>query len=389
MIYVHVPFCRSFCTYCGFYSEKTSDCTESGFIRALCSETGRRKDEICVSGGPDTLYIGGGTPSVLPLSALEAVVEAIGMAGGRWQDEFTVEVNPEDIVEKGPEYARGLLQLGVSRVSMGVQSLDGRVLRWMNRRHDAASARKAYGILREAGFRNISVDLISGISFLDDDTWLSTIDEVLSGMGTGTAPEHISAYQLSVEPDSALAGMVESGHYSEAPDDRCERQYYILCRRLAEAGYHHYEISNFALPGREAVHNSAYWHHLPYVGLGPAAHSLSVSPAGTGNGVIYRRSWNSPSLADYLAASAAGDFPSVMGGETLTAEQVMLERLMLSLRTDIGIGEQAVRNFCRPDAVDAALASGALVRCPGPAAFNLRIPEDRFFISDNIIGELV
>ena len=389
MIYVHVPFCRSFCTYCGFYSEKTSDCTESGFIQALCSETGRRKDEICVSGGPDTLYIGGGTPSVLPLSALETVVESLDKAGGRWQDEFTVEVNPDDIVEKGPEYAVGLLRLGVNRVSMGVQSLDDRILRWMNRRHDAASARKAYAVLREAGFRNISVDLISGISFMDDDAWLATIDGVLSGMGTGTAPEHISAYQLSVEPDSALSAMVDSGRYSEAAEDKCERQYRILCRRLAEAGYHHYEISNFALPGREAVHNSAYWHHLPYVGLGPAAHSLSVSPAGTGNGVIYRRSWNSPSLADYLSAYSSGDFSSVRGGETLSPEQVMIEKVMLSLRTDSGMEEPLLRECCRPGTPDAALASGALVRCPGPASPRLRIPEDRFFVSDNIIAELV
>ncbi|MBO8444474.1 MAG: coproporphyrinogen III oxidase family protein [Bacteroidetes bacterium] len=423
MIYVHVPFCRSFCTYCGFYSEKTSVChgkasgsTESSFIRALCSEIGHRKDEISVSGGPDTLYIGGGTPSVLPLSALETIVETLDSVGGRRQEEFTVEVNPEDIVEKGPEYARGLLRLGVNRVSMGVQSLDDRVLRWMNRRHDAASARKAYAILREAGFINVSVDLISGISFLDDDTWLATVDEVLSGMGTGVAPEHISSYQLSVEPDSALAGMVESGRYSEAPDDKCERQYYILCRRLAEAGYHHYEISNFAIPGLEARHNSAYWRHLPYVGLGPAAHSFSVKsaqlgkkfpesgagclgnlsagmavhPADTGNGgFICGRSWNSPSLEDYLAASATGDFHSVTGWEILTVEQVMLERIMLSLRTDSGIEEQVLRDFCRPGTVDAALASDVLVRCPEPAASHLRIPEDRFFVSDNIIGELV
>ena len=338
---------------------------------------------------------------MLPLSALEAVVEAIGMAGGRWQDEFTVEVNPEDIVEKGPEYARGLLQLGVSRVSMGVQSLDDRVLRWMNRRHDAASARKAYGILREAGFRNISVDLISGISFLDDDTWLSTIDEVLSGMGTGTAPEHISAYQLSVEPDSALAGMVESGHYSEAPDDRCERQYYILCRRLAEAGYHHYEISNFALPGREAVHNSAYWRHVPYAGLGPGAHSLRIEGAASPEGVSgerkrYIRSWNIPDVRKYISSCLSGGcgaYPEESAGagivqtETLTPEQVAIERIMLGLRTDRGVESSCLESYADGSGLAKMIDKGFLVPASDPSF--LRIPEKHFFISDSIIADII
>ena len=272
MIYVHVPFCRSFCTYCDFYSEiacrgKDAEAVER-YVSGLCEEAARRRDEIAGTVATDTLYIGGGTPSVLPLIAFRRILDALG--GGRAYSEFTVEVNPEDIVEKGAEYASGLRALGVNRISMGVQSLDDGLLRWMNRRHDADGARKAFRILREAGFDNISVDVIFGISRPDAGTLARTLDELISW-----GPEHVSAYQLSIEEDSALEKMVADGRYTEASDEQCRGQYDTLCRKLAEAGYVHYEISNWARPGREAVHNSAYWRRVPYVGLGPGAHSLA------------------------------------------------------------------------------------------------------------------
>ena len=231
----------------------------------------------------------------------------------------------------------------------------------MNRRHNAATAVKAAEILREAGVGNLSLDLIFGISQLNDEEWQGTIEQALK-----LHPQHISAYQLSIEPGSALAGMVARGQYREAGEELCRRQYEQLCERLAAAGFRHYEISNFARPGFEALHNSAYWVRLPYVGLGPGAHSFDGGQT---------RSWNSEGLTDWTRSS-----------ETLSDEDVRTETLMLGLRTADGLPEAWLRDNANPALIDALLAAGSLVRHRGAS---LRIPEDRFFISDEIIRELV
>ncbi|MBQ2197636.1 MAG: coproporphyrinogen III oxidase family protein, partial [Bacteroidales bacterium] len=251
MIYIHVPFCRSFCTYCDFYSEiapkKECGSTEA-FVDAVLEEAESRKEELSSPSPVNTLYIGGGTPSVLPLDVLSRLVQGVSSYTNSPFGEFTIEVNPEDIVEKGEGYVRGFVQLGVSRVSMGIQSFDDGILKWMNRRHDSSRAGEAFRILRSGGIGNISVDLIFGLSQLSDETWIQTIEKTLA-----LEPEHISAYQLSIEEGSALGELVVKGKYSEAGEDLCRRQYDILCSRLKAAGYHHYEISNFAKPGYEAV----------------------------------------------------------------------------------------------------------------------------------------
>ena len=428
MIYLHVPFCESFCTYCGFFSvvpntfpvpersrrvERSRRACFEAYAEAVLKEIESRCDEITATSSVNTLYIGGGTPSVLPLDVLSRIVTALcpqpegamtpnpprsalrpvspaashpfmrpraatgsaaiplpadssrslsgveGPAYHNWE-EFTVEVNPEDIVEKGEEYVRGLMELGVNRISMGIQSFDDGILKWMNRRHGAATAEEAFRILRSCGVDNISVDLIFGLSQLDDATWTATIDRTLA-----LGPEHISAYQLSVEEDSALENLIAKGKYVEASDEQCLRQYDMLCTRLREAGYHHYEISNFALPGREAVHNSAYWRRVPYVGLGPGAHSLSAQ------GV---RSWNSQEIPTYSREE-----------EILSPEDIRIERIMLPLRTDLGMSEEELRSLAGHESVDRLIFEGALVRSPG----GIRIPEDHFFTSDEIIRELI
>ncbi|MCQ2145182.1 MAG: coproporphyrinogen III oxidase family protein [Bacteroidales bacterium] len=419
MIYVHVPFCRSFCTYCGFYSETCSG--ESGVMEqyadALCREIESRQEEIRNHSvnGRNTIYIGGGTPSVLPLSVLKRIIAALastisevpaasrdsgkavaargfvsgwpGRAGTGWSakhgsltgvtaatqadghgcfdlEEFTVEVNPDDIVKGGLEYARGLKALGVTRVSMGVQSFDDGVLRWMNRRHGADDAVKAFGILRGAGFDNISIDLIFGFGLLSGaGTWAESVSRAIA-----LAPEHISAYQLSIEPDSALEKMLDDGRFSEADEEMCRGQYDLLCRMLAEAGYVHYEVSNFALPGREARHNSGYWDHSPYVGLGPAAHSF--------DGRV--RSWNAADVGAYIAGVERGS-------EVLSGEQLEIEDVMLGLRTAAGVPEDRLREISDPSAMERLMRAGALV---GDGA-RIRIPESGFFVSDEIIRELL
>ncbi len=404
MIYIHVPFCRSFCTYCGFYSEVAPKCRKGEdsarqeammetYVSALCAEMEYRRNDIervFASGDVNTLYIGGGTPSVLPLGAFERMLAALGRSGF---SEFTVEVNPEDIVEKGEAYVKGLLQLGVNRVSMGVQSFDDGILRFMNRRHSSAMAMEAYRILENAGVENISIDLIFGLPQLTDALWEETLDRALDISSKGTLPAHISAYQLSVEPGSMLEKMIAGGRWEEASDDICLKQYDMLCERLGKAGYHHYEISNFARPGFEAVHNSAYWRHVPYVGLGPGAHSYLTGVSGQGGPVAHSatsiaaagsvvRQWNVESLEKYLQAGQTGDFSSVREGETLDDGQLALEKVMLGLRTSAGLPETVLRECCRAGAVDGALACGDLVHRAG---IYVRIPENKFFVSDNII----
>ncbi|MBQ6821255.1 MAG: coproporphyrinogen III oxidase family protein [Bacteroidales bacterium] len=382
MIYVHVPFCRSFCTYCDFYSERA--CPTQRWLDEVCAEARARKDEIAAAAAVDTLYFGGGTPSVLPLEFIGRIADA---CGGRSYREWTVEVNPDDIT---PEYAAGLRALGVNRVSMGVQSLDDGMLRWMNRRHDSDGARRAFRQLREAGFDNVSVDVIIGVGGMDSRMLEATVRRILDWR-----PEHISAYQLSVEEGSALGRMAREGRYSELPDEECSAQYYLVCRLLAEAGYEHYEISNWALPGRRAVHNSAYWTRAPYVGLGPGAHSLGLmdsrpetgtaqtpgqaaktaetasdvpaaasSPAGC-RSAANRRSWNSEALSGWTVSR-----------EVLSEAEIREEQIMLGLRTADGVRAELLQG-----------SRDGLVPAAEPGC--LRIPEERWFVADDIISGLI
>ena len=375
MVYLHVPFCRSFCTYCDFYSEIACRGQDAqlleAYTQAVCDEASRRRGEIDATRDLNTLYIGGGTPSVLPLSLLQKLAAAALMTGGIPPEpftEFTVEVNPEDIVEKGEAYVRGLLALGVNRVSMGVQSLDDGLLRWMNRRHDAEHARQAFRILREAGVGNISVDVIFGIPQQSEEVLVQTVSELIHWR-----PEHISAYQLSVEEGSALGRLAREGRFRPACQEHCAAQYACLCRMLHEAGYVHYEISNWALPGHEAVHNSAYWTRHPYVGLGPAAHSFDGRT----------RSWNPeiPAFAGMGTSSPSGLDPESLR-ETLSEEEAREEEIFLGLRTAQGVPEAWISSAV----AGGMLADGRLVRLPGG---RLRIPEDRWFVSDDILADLI
>jgi oxygen-independent coproporphyrinogen-3 oxidase len=358
MIYIHVPFCKSFCIYCDFYSEIVTEGMTEAYTREICDEIKRRSREM--DDNPKTLYFGGGTPSVLPLSCLTRILLALEEVGhGGPYQEFTMEVNPEDLVEKGLPYVESLKTLGVNRISMGIQSLDDDLLRWMNRRHNAENAKKAFRMVREAGFKNISVDLIFGLSNLSNEAWEKTIDEVLE-----LGPEHISCYQLTVEGDNVLAHRLENGEYEEATDEVCRAQYDFLCAKLSAAGYLHYEISNFAKPGYEAVHNGGYWSRRPYVGLGPSAHSFS------GRG----RCWNSPELTGYTLTR-----------ESLSVEDEKVETLMLALRTSRGVDAEFLEANCLRENISRLCAAGALVK----EGRRYRIPEDHFFVSDEIIRELI
>lgn len=338
MIYVHVPFCRSRCRYCDFYSNVCggdSPLMET-YISGLLAEAESRAGEMAATRGVNTLYVGGGTPSLMPLHFFEDLLETLPW---RSFDEFTVEVNPDDLLRRGVEFACELKSLGVNRISMGVQSLDDGLLKWMGRRHDAAGAREAFRLLRAAGFGNISLDVIFGMGGQSMEMLSDTLDGIL-----GLGPEHISAYQLSIESGSALAKDVEAGRWTELSEDDCAGQYSLICNKLREAGYVHYEISNWARPGFESRHNSAYWTRSPYVGLGPGAHSLRIE---AGSQI---RSWNSASPNGWTG-----------GHEVLTPQQIREEEIMLGLRTAKG---------CEIDGK------------------RMVIPENKWFVSDDIIASL-
>lgn len=329
---------------------------------------------------PRTLYVGGGTPSLMPPEDLQDIVSAVRHVdyGTEWE-EFTVEVNPDDI---SPEYASALRHIGVNRISMGVQSFCNRSLKWMNRRHDAAGAEKAFRILRESGFDNISIDLIFGYDpsfgeFSDSelmDLWIADLKKAMS-----LQPEHISAYQMGIDDGSTLMEMSESGRYFPPKDEVCAEQYAMLQSIASANGYLQYEVSNFALSGKEAVHNSAYWRRTPYIGLGPAAHSFDGQ----------KRYWNVADIRQYIAyysedsESRNAGAESPLQSEVLTSEDVFVENVMLGLRTSTGIPENLPE--LNADKVSIMLSTGSLVKVRD----RLRIPSDKFFISDSIIRSLI
>ncbi len=384
-IYIHIPFCSQFCTYCNFYSVKQLGLRES-FVAALCNEINSRTEyfkeigesrscnEDKLGSSVTTLYIGGGTPSVLTPLQLERIVGAVRETFDlNALEEFTIEVNPNDIT---PGYAACLMRLGVNRVSMGVQSFIDEHLRWMNRRHSAAEGERAYAILRESGIANISLDLIFGYQGLSDEQWEYNIGKVIE-----LVPEHISAYQMSVEPGSALNVQVRKGEYKVPSQEVCGIQYKMLQQRLQQAGYKQYEISNFAREGYCSRHNSSYWRGIPYLGLGPGAHSY--------NGSV--RSWNNESVKRYCTNVF------IRGKEYLTEADKFNETVMLGLRRTCGFSlndldrsllaqiEPQINYFVRKGLLIKDEVDGFGTKKEGCV---IRIPQDKLFISDSIIREL-
>ena len=335
-VYVHIPFCASRCSYCDFFS--TLQLADAGerFVEAVIAEAGLRRDELHGE-GVKTLYLGGGTPSQLPIPLLERLVEGLretfDLSG---LEEFTVEANPDDVT---PEWCAALPPLGVNRVSMGVQSFEDDILRAIGRRHTARQAVQAVANLRQAGIHNISIDLIYGLPGQTLVSWRESVEQAIA-----LAPQHISAYGLTYEQGTRLWLQRECGEVVEVPEEQCLEMYRILVRMLQEDGYEHYEISNFALPGYRSRHNSSYWNDTPYLGLGAAAHSY--------DGRVRR--FNPGDLRGYI--------DRVMAGETAYEQEEMArwerydERVMLGLRTSAGVdverlrqefGDEAWRHFTR------------------------------------------
>lgn len=281
-------------------------------MKALCKEIKERQNE---AGEPiRTIYIGGGTPSTLRLEDLTAINQSIT---SQCIAEYTVEFNPGDATE---EYIRGLKDIGVNRLSMGVQSFQDELLQLIGRRHNAQQAIEAVQMAQEAGFDNLSIDLIYALPGQTMEQWKADIEKALR-LGI----QHISTYGLMYEEGTALTKMRDQGEIQETDEETENAMYDYLCERLKEAGFVHYEVSNFALPGYEAKHNSSYWDGTPYVGVGAGAHSY----------IRNIRSWNPNDLEAYIRGIEEGTL--VRESETLTEKDLYNERIMLGLRTNKGI----------------------------------------------------
>lgn len=323
-VYVHIPFCASRCSYCDFFSTLRLDEVGHDYVEALIAEARLRKAEL--NGKPvKTLYMGGGTPSQLPLPLLARLIDGLkATLDLNAVEEFTLEANPDDVT---PEWCAAVRALGVNRVSMGVQSFQDAVLRLVGRRHTARQAIDAVASLRHAGIDNISIDLIYGLPGQTLETWAESVRQAVD-----LRPQHISAYGLTYEPGTRLWQQRECGEVVEASEDQYLDMYRVLVGLLQVAGYEHYEISNFALPGYRSRHNSSYWNETPYLGLGAAAHSYD----GT-----MRRS-NPADLCGYIRRITSGQ-PACQV-EDLAWWERYDERVMLGLRTADGVDAHRLRS---------------------------------------------
>ncbi len=363
-LYLHIPFCKSRCIYCGFYSTVNLEWRRQ-YVDALCREMELRPSEEPLT----TIYLGGGTPSQLGVSLLRRLFEQIYKVYRLDLEEVTIECNPDDVTDT---LARGLKEQGVNRISMGVQTFDDQRLLFLHRRHKACQVSKAVSCLRRAGFDNISIDLIYGFPQQTEAQWLSDIQSALS-LGV----EHFSAYALSYEEGTALYRMRQTGAVKELDEECSRRMYEELMDRMAEAGYEHYEISNFARLGRYSRHNSSYWQEVPYIGLGAAAHSYNRR----------ERSWNVSDIRRYMDSIAAGRLP-VAGRETIEGATRYNDRVTVALRTREGLDldtlEPFYRAFCLKEAKP--FLDGGLLERKGN---QLCLTRNGIFVSNMVMADLM
>lgn len=336
-LYIHIPFCNSKCAYCGFYSIPSLKRKEA-FLEALKQEIVSRKDYL-QGEKVDTVYFGGGTPSILNVEELGAILKIL-------HDHFEIDPEAEITLEANPDtlslaYLESLRSLGMNRLSIGIQSFFDEDLKYLSRRHDAQHAQSCLIWAKDAGFENVSIDLIYGLPTADADQWHRNLDLFFE-----TGFPHLSAYALTLEPNAILTKQIEKGKALPVNEDDAVRDYEILCQKMAKHGFLHYEISNFCKPGMHSRHNASYWFGTPYAGFGPSAHSY--------DGVS--RQWNVPSLEQYVEigkqktedgsqdsphpvrdAMSVGNESPIFEKETLTPEQQYDEYVMLRLRTMWGI----------------------------------------------------
>ena len=374
-IYIHVPFCESRCAYCDFYST-TLMRHRSAYVDTVCRELQLRLPEL--QGAPiETIYLGGGTPSTLTIEELSSILTSLRnfhLSSFNFQlAEITLEANPDDLTE---EYVQGLRTLPFNRVSIGIQSFHDRTLQLVGRRHTAQEAIEAVRRCQRMGLTNISIDLMYGLPGETLDDWAYSLDQAIA-LGV----PHISAYHLTYEEGTRLWRMKEQGIVSPIDEEHSIRAFELLREKLLAAGYEHYEISNFALPGYHSRHNSSYWQGIPYIGIGPGAHSYDGTD----------RRWNLSSLTDYIATPEGEDVPHEV--EHLTTEERYDERIITELRTARGIdltslladfGERYHTHCLR--CATPYINRGQLVHT---ADNHLHLTPESIFISDAVMRDLL
>ena len=370
-IYIHIPFCKKFCSYCDFYHIITqSDNTK--YIDALNREAFLRRDYLG-NQTVSTIYIGGGTPSVLQPPEIKSILDNIDRNFRvDAYPEVTIEINPDDVND---DFLDGLKKTIVNRISLGIQSWRDQDLKFMNRRHTASAAAIALDKILDAGYDNVTIDLIYGIPGMLSADWASNLDISFS-----YAIKHLSAYHLTIEPGTMLGKMKEKGALSEIDEEESAAQFQLLIEKAMAAGFIHYEISNFGLPGFISVHNSNYWKQVSYLGLGPSAHSF--------NG--YSRQWNVRDVKKYIKAVDSGclDFDI----EDLDKKTRFNEYLMTSLRTMWGISLDYVEEAFDKEGYDYIKnLSGKYIGygLMKQEKNTLILTNQGKMISDNIISELI
>ena len=370
-LYVHIPFCKSRCIYCGFYSTVGLDLRQQ-YVEALCKEMELENEKRKGKNEKlKTIYLGGGTPSQLTTEQLRQLFYNIYKVYGRDAEEITIEMNPDDVTET---YAEALPELGINRVSMGAQTFDNARLKFLHRRHRAEQVEQAVKRLRKAGIQNISIDLMYGFPDETLEDWKQDIKKALT-----LNVEHISAYCLMIEEGTVLYERVKSEKVKvkNDKDEELERQMYeLLIDQLTGAGYEHYEISNFARQGYRSRHNSSYWHDVPYIGLGAAAHSYDGAC----------RSWNVADIRQYIAAIERGERPAEY--ETLDEDTRYNDRVTVALRTSDGLDlttlSEKHRRYCLKEAQ--RYLSDGLLRLDDN---RLILTRKGLFVSDMVMSGLI
>jgi oxygen-independent coproporphyrinogen III oxidase len=320
-IYIHIPFCKQACTYCNFHFS-TSLQLKNDFLQALLKETSDRKDYL-QGESIETIYFGGGSPSLLTPSEIENILNTIHSHFSiGTSPEITLEANPDDITT---EKASNWKKQGINRISLGIQSFYDEDLHWMNRAHTAAQSLHSIDAVISAGFSNLTIDLIYGTPMLTDEKWKSNVERAIQ-----YGVPHVSCYALTVEPKTLLEKMIRTGKIIDVNTDDQARQFLLLVDWLEGSGYEHYEISNFAKPGMRSCHNTSYWQQKKYLGVGPSAHSF--------NG--HSRQWNISNNALYIS-SIKNSLPA-FEVEQLEPIHRLNEYIMTSLRTSEGLNLEFV-----------------------------------------------
>lgn len=369
-IYIHIPFCKTRCIYCDFYSTTHSN-LKSVFINALCKELSQRKDYL--QEPIETIYFGGGTPSQLSeddfIKVFDAIKQNFGMENAK---EITLEANPDDLTE---EYIDMLCRLPFNRISIGIQTFNDTTLSLLKRRHDANQAINAVRSCRQAGFQNISIDLIYGLPGETELRWQQDLQQALA-----LDVEHISAYHLTYEKGTPIYKMLQRDQIKEVDENRSIHFFTTLIDTLSTAGYEHYEISNFCKPGKYSMHNTSYWKGIPYLGCGPSAHSFNGDS----------REWNISSLNKYIASVEEGERLHEI--EQLDIYTKYNEKIITSMRTQWGLSLDEIKKafgtkltaYCMQQA-DNYIKRGKLKIEDGV----LKLTCTGIFVSDGIMSDLL